>query len=242
VNRRTITIRGDHDRKEAINAILAAGSGMRVEIKEKKRSGLQNDLMWPLLRDVSDQVDWYGEKLSPTDWKDVFTASLVRARVVRNIDGDGFVQIGLHTSDLGKDEMSNLIELIRAFGAQHNVQFSEPDSPGADRPADASGVLQGAPPPSTAPDAEISALSDDWRHTYLDALAAPKGRAESLKTRHHQAEQMLGGAPSEREKAWMRLAWRLVEYRDKGRLQPGEFEKMRADLLAGELPPERDAA
>ena len=72
------------------------------------------------------QAKLHGLKLSPEDWKDVFTASLKKARIVTNLDGDGFVQLGLRTSDMTKEEMSNLIDLIYAYGTQNGVTFSEP--------------------------------------------------------------------------------------------------------------------
>lgn len=107
-----------------------APTGTRVEFKAARRSLPQNDRMWAMLTDVSRQVDWYGQKLTPDDWKDVFTASLRKARVVPSIDGDGFVLLGLHTSDMTKAEMGDLMELIAAFGAERGVIFSDPSDAG----------------------------------------------------------------------------------------------------------------
>ena len=36
---------------------------------EQKRSDSQNRLLWAILRDVSEQVVWYGKKLGSEDWK-----------------------------------------------------------------------------------------------------------------------------------------------------------------------------
>ena len=80
--------------------------------------------MWAMLTDVARQVQWYGEKLSAEDWKDLMTSVLKKARVVPGIEG-GFVALGLRTSDMSKSEMSELIELIYAFGAQHGVIFGD---------------------------------------------------------------------------------------------------------------------
>jgi len=77
-----------------------------------------------MLTEVAHQVDWYGQKLTPEDWKDVFTAALRRARVVPGIDG-GFVPLGMRTSDMSKGEMSALFELIEAFGAERGVRFGD---------------------------------------------------------------------------------------------------------------------
>jgi hypothetical protein len=81
--------------------------------------------MWAALGDVSEQVVWYGKKLTPDDWKNVFSASLKRLDVVPNLDGSGFVALGMSTSRLSKREMADLITLIDAFGAEHNVHWSK---------------------------------------------------------------------------------------------------------------------
>jgi hypothetical protein len=97
----------------------------RVEFRAPKRTLPQNDKLWACLSGVSQQVEWYGQKLNATDWKDMFTASLRKARVVPGIDPGSFVLLGLHTSTMDKEEMSNLIELIHAFGAERGVIFQE---------------------------------------------------------------------------------------------------------------------
>jgi hypothetical protein len=46
-------------------------------------------------------------------------------RVVPNIDGTGFVPLGRSSSKLTVKEMTDLIELIFAFGAKHGVTFTD---------------------------------------------------------------------------------------------------------------------
>ena len=107
-----------------IKAMLMAGQRLELACKPEKRSNAQNRLMWAALSDISRQVDWYGEKLSPEDWKHVLSASLKKQRAVPGLDG-GFVVLGLSTSKMSKDEMSELLELALAFGAQNGVEFEE---------------------------------------------------------------------------------------------------------------------
>jgi hypothetical protein len=102
-----------------------AGGPVLITLGREKRSLSQNAKLWPTLTDVSKQVDWYGEKLSPEDWKHVFTAGLKKQRAVPGIDG-GFVVLGTSTSKMDKATFSNLLELIHAFGAEHQVQWSDP--------------------------------------------------------------------------------------------------------------------
>jgi hypothetical protein len=125
MSRATVVITGDASRQKAIHWASRAPVGTRIDFKEAKRSLPQNDKLWATLTDVAVQVEWYGQKLTPDDWKDMFTASLRKARVVPGIDAGTFVLLGLHTSDMSKDEMSNLIELIHAFGAERGVVFHD---------------------------------------------------------------------------------------------------------------------
>lgn len=100
-------------------------AGTTVEFRAPRRSLDQNNLLWSLLGQISKQVDWYGQKLSSEDWKDVLTASLRRTRVVPGIDAGTFVPLGMRTSQMTKQEISDLLELVYAFGAERGVHFRE---------------------------------------------------------------------------------------------------------------------
>lgn len=113
------------DRAKAKRWIDAAPAGTRVEFKASKRTLPQNALLWARLTTIAEEVVWYGRKLAADDWKDIFTASLRKARVVPGIDAGSFVPLGMRTSDMSKDEMGNLLDLIDAFAAEHNVVFKE---------------------------------------------------------------------------------------------------------------------
>lgn len=129
MGRALVTLRNKADRERASRWIDKAPFGTRVEFKASKRSLPQNDRMWAMLTDVAMQLNWHGISLTPDDWKLVFLDALKReARFVPNIDGAGFVNLGRSSSDLSKEEMSELIELIFAFGAQHGVKFNEPEN------------------------------------------------------------------------------------------------------------------
>ena len=111
-------------RQRAAAFVQAAPDGWIVKISEPTRTTDQNSLLWPLLTEIAKQVDWYGQKLTEDEWKDVFTASLKQQKVVPGLDG-GFVVCGQRTSKMPKALFSELIELIYAFGAQKNVKFRE---------------------------------------------------------------------------------------------------------------------
>jgi len=107
-----------------IKAYLMAGNRLDLTIKKEKRSSEQNKKLWATLGEIAAQVDWYGQKLSAEDWKHMLSATLRKQRTVPGIDG-GFVVLGLSTSKMTKEEMSELLELAIAFGAQHNVSFKD---------------------------------------------------------------------------------------------------------------------
>jgi hypothetical protein len=130
MSRALITVKGSAERERAAKWAMQAPFGTRIEFKATKRTIPQNDRMWAMLTDVATQVVWHGKKLKPDDWKLVFLDALKRElRIVPNIDGNGFVNLGRSSSDLTKNEMSDLMEIIMAFGAQHGVQFQEEKTP-----------------------------------------------------------------------------------------------------------------
>lgn len=131
MSRALITLRHNADRLLAVRWIEQAPVGTRVEFKATRRSVDQNSKLWASLTDISVQLAWHGKHLNTNDWKIIFIDALKRetSRVVPNIDGTGFVDLGRSSSDLSKDEMSQLIELVICFGAQHGVVFNDPTVP-----------------------------------------------------------------------------------------------------------------
>ncbi len=107
-------------------ALLMAGHRLTLEVRQEKRSDAQNRRLWAMLADISAQVDWYGQKLTSEEWKDVLSASLKRTKVVPGLDG-GFVVCGQSTSRMTRAEMCELQELMEAFGAQKGVKFRAPE-------------------------------------------------------------------------------------------------------------------
>ena len=106
--------------------LLASDTRLTLEIRPEKRSDAQNRRLWAMLADISAQVDWYGQKLTSEEWKDVMSASLKRTKVVPGLDG-GFVVCGQSTSRMTRAEMCELQELMEAFGAQQGVKFRAPE-------------------------------------------------------------------------------------------------------------------
>ena len=101
-----------------------AGGPVQISLGRERRNKDQNSKLWPMLTDISKQVCWHGHWLTKDEWKDVMTAGRNQQKVVPGIDG-GFVVLGGSTSRMNKAVFCEFIELIYAFGSQHDVQWSE---------------------------------------------------------------------------------------------------------------------
>lgn len=97
----------------------------QIEAKPMTRTLEQNAKLWATLSEVSQQVNWHGQKLSSEDWKHVFSAALNQQRVVPNLDNNGFVVLGQSTSKMSVSQMVEMIDLIHAFGAENGVTFKD---------------------------------------------------------------------------------------------------------------------
>lgn len=127
MSRATIIVQSNHDRERASSWAGKAPTGTIIEFRQNKRTLEQNARLWAMLTDVATQLPWHGVKLSADDWKLIFLDALSKElRIVPNLDGDGFVNLGRSSSKLTKAEMSDLMELIAAFGAKHDIKFQDP--------------------------------------------------------------------------------------------------------------------
>lgn len=111
-------------RRLAAEAVKMAPEGWTIEIRPPRRSDVQSNLMWARLDQLSARVQWDGEKLTSTEWKDLLTACLRKQKVVRGIEG-GLVFLGSRTSKMGVSEMNDLLTLMEAFAAEKGVVFKD---------------------------------------------------------------------------------------------------------------------
>lgn len=117
-------------RQRAHQAIDAAPDGFFFAPPvEPTRTLGQSAKLHAMLADVARQVEWpvngKMERLSVDDWKAVVVASLMQEkRMAAGLRG-GFVILGKRTSSMSIREMSDAIEFLYSFGAEHGVQWSE---------------------------------------------------------------------------------------------------------------------
>jgi hypothetical protein len=125
-------------RAKALDWIKRSPDWTRLTFQGPKRTLPQNDRMWAMLTDVATQVEHMGKRCPAEDWKVLFLHALGReTRFIPALDGHGFVPIGQSSSDLSVEEMTELIEFIFAWGAEHGVEFHEPENPAEKRAREA---------------------------------------------------------------------------------------------------------
>lgn len=122
-----IILTGAEQRQRAQKLILRAPDGYVVSVSEPKRTAEQNDRMWAMLTDISHQKPM-GRAHTPDDWKAIFmNACGWECQFVEGLDGRPFPQ-GFRSSQMTKGQMSKMIDFMLAFGAEHQIRWSEPQS------------------------------------------------------------------------------------------------------------------
>lgn len=113
-------------RLRCCEAIMSAPDGMRVEIKERKRSLDQNAAQWPILQAFAEQIKWpvNGElvTLEPEEFKEILTAAFFgeSVRLAQGLNS-GVVMLGKRTSKFTKKEFSDWLEFLHAAAAARGV-------------------------------------------------------------------------------------------------------------------------
>lgn len=126
MNGQTVKLAGPAQRDLAKRLIDAAPDGAVVNVRGATRTTAQSDKMWALLSDVA-RAKPLGRVLKSEGWKALFLDMIDKKPSWEpNLDGTGVVCIGYKSSHLTKAEMSDLIEQIYSFGAEHGVLWSEP--------------------------------------------------------------------------------------------------------------------
>ncbi|MGR1583467.1 recombination protein NinB [Thalassobius sp. S69A] len=103
---------------------MPEGGVIRFE-PEPKRSLEQNAKLWAMLGDISKQAEHNGMRHSPETWKALFMHACGHEVAFQmGLNGEPF-PVGFRSSAMTVSQMSDLIEFISAWAAQHGVAFTE---------------------------------------------------------------------------------------------------------------------
>jgi hypothetical protein len=137
MTRYALELIGPRTKREAADLVARAPHGTRVEFKGPQRTTPQNSRMWAMLSEFALQLPYDGQRRTPDHWKKLFLDDLRAAldeeiETLPSLDGSGRrVPIGNSSSDLSKEEMSMMIELMFKFGSSHGVVFADDDEEAA---------------------------------------------------------------------------------------------------------------
>lgn len=101
-------------------------------INDEDRSAEQNKKLHAMLADIARQVEHAGMKWDVTIWKRLCTAAWLREtgasiQMIPAIDGNGIDVLYERTSKLSMKKCAELIEWVQAFGAEHDVKWTQKD-------------------------------------------------------------------------------------------------------------------
>jgi hypothetical protein len=108
---------------QMINKGLFVGP-VEVVLRRKARSLSQNNKLHPMIRDIKKQIEWMG-LLTEKEWRQFFCGIIQGQKPVPTPEG-GIIMIGGSSKDLNKEQMSDCIEYMYAFGSERHVAWSEP--------------------------------------------------------------------------------------------------------------------
>ena len=118
----TVILTGERQREFAHKLVLQAPVGFVVTVKPQTRSGEQNALMWALLTEIS-KAKPHGREATPESWKLLFMHACGHAcQFEIGLNGSPF-PVGFRSSQLTKEQMSDLIEYIRAYAAEAGLEL-----------------------------------------------------------------------------------------------------------------------
>jgi hypothetical protein len=127
MSRALLVLCNDAFRAKAVDWIMKAKKDTRVIFMGPQRTLDQNSRMWAMLTDIATQKLHFGRRYHADAWKVIFLSALGReTQFIPALDGVGFIPYGQSSSELSKEEMSGMIELMFAWGEENGVVFHEP--------------------------------------------------------------------------------------------------------------------
>ena len=118
----TVLLNSEQNRETAMRYIKSAPDRTVVKFTSEARTASQNNKLWSLLSYISRQKP-NGLRYTPEQWKCLFMHALKHEVLyMEGLNGEAF-PAGFKSSNLSKVQMSELIEFIHAWAAQHNIEI-----------------------------------------------------------------------------------------------------------------------
>ena len=115
-----------------VKEALASGKQLTLEIKDAGKSRDQEKLYHELIGQIAKQAQHMGAKWDAESWKRLLVDSYCREKglktgaVIPHLSGDGIVQLGMQTRKFTKEQASEFVEWLHAWGATNGIHFETP--------------------------------------------------------------------------------------------------------------------
>ena len=104
---------------------------LTLEIKDATKSRHQEEKYHAMIGEVAKQAQHLGAKWDAESWKRLLVDQFCKDNglktnaVIPNLSGDGIVQLGLQTRNFTKEQASEFVEWLHAWGAEHGVSYEQ---------------------------------------------------------------------------------------------------------------------
>lgn len=112
-----------------VKEALSAGKQLTLEIRTASKSRVQEEKYHAMIGEIAKQAQHLGSKWDAESWKRLLVDQFCRdiglktGAVIPNLSGDGIVQLGFQTRKFTKEQASEFVEWLHAWGAEHGVVY-----------------------------------------------------------------------------------------------------------------------
>ena len=105
---------------------------LTLEIKDATKSRHQEEKYHAMIGEIAKQAQHLGAKWDSESWKRLLVDQFCKdnglktGAVIPNLAGDGIVQLGMQTRNFTKEQASEFVEWLHAWGATNGIHFETP--------------------------------------------------------------------------------------------------------------------
>jgi hypothetical protein len=116
-----------------IISALNNGKKLTLEVKDAGKSREQEEKYHAMIGEVAKQAQHLGAKWDAESWKRLLVEQFCKdnglktGAIIPNLAGDGIVQLGTQTRNFTKEQASEFVEWLYAWGAERGVTYETND-------------------------------------------------------------------------------------------------------------------
>lgn len=113
-----------------IKARLQAGNVLTLTITEPKKSREQEEKYHAMIAEIAKQAEHMGSRWDSESWKRFLVEQFMRdsgnqGMIVPSLDKTGIVQLGMQTRNFTKEQASEFVTWLEAWGAENGITFED---------------------------------------------------------------------------------------------------------------------